>query len=223
MGEAAGLIVSVLFAGAIAIGIAFGFRRSRNTMMPPVPRVRIADIHGGQVVRVVGVVRAAPDVPLLASPLDAEASCVAYEVRFNAIERDGWVVLERAEVPFVLDDGTGTALVEATGAVVIYTDRVSDFRAYTRAGKEQLRSRHPDIVTSDVNARWLELVIQVGGWIAVQGVAERIIDVDQAATGYREQHPTKVRFVSRPDQPLYVNDRYAATGSGPPAHLVRES
>jgi hypothetical protein len=215
-------IVFFLVSGGIAAAIGVALRgKSRDTLMPRARKVRIRDVQGGELVRIVGFVRTSPNIAPLVAPLTAR-ECVAFHVRFHAVEQLRWAHVDYQVVPFTLDDGTGTSVIDPANAEIRWSDQVPEVNAYPADAVERLRARHPGVITASEPARFMEQAIDVGAWIAVQGVTELMPDVSQAALGYREAQPTKIRFVARPGQPLYLNLRHAATGTRPSTNLVRK-
>ena len=178
--------------------------------------VDIAELREGRTGRVVGKVG---DGETLQAPF-TQRSCVFYEATVEEFRSSGktgsWrqVVREARGVPFVLDDGTGRAIIDPNGARVDV-----DIDMTTRSGtfddatpvEEQFLTRHGMRSTGwllNKSLRYREGVIEVGETIAVvgQGVREPDPDAVGKVGGYRSGPPTRLRLGGSARHPILLSD-----------------
>jgi hypothetical protein len=179
-------------------------------------RVDIGELREGRTGRVVGKVG---DGETLQAPF-TQRSCVFYEATVEEFRSSGktgsWrqVVREARGVPFVLDDGTGRAIIDPNGARVDV-----DIDMTTRSGtfddatpvEEQFLTRHGMRSTGwllNKSLRYREGVIEVGETIAVMGQGVREPDPDAVGKvgGYRSGPPTRLRLGGSPRHPILLSD-----------------
>lgn len=179
-------------------------------------RVDIADLDEGRTGRVVGRVG---EGQTLQAPFTGR-SCVFYEATVEELRSSGksssWrqVVREAVGVPFVIDDGTGRAVIDPNGARVAV-----DLDMTTRSGtfddatpvEEQFLTRHGLRSTGWVfnkSLRYREGVIEVGETIAVMGQGVREPDPDAVGKvgGYRSGPPTRLRLGGSSRHPILLSD-----------------
>lgn len=180
------------------------------------PRVDIAELDEGRTGRLVGTVG---DGATVQAPLTGR-SCVFFEATVEEYRSSGktgsWrqVAREVGGMPFVLDDGTGRAIVDPTGARVAV-----DLDMTTRSGtfddptpvEEQFLQRHGLRATGWVfnrSLRYREGVIEVGETIAVMGQGVREPDPDAVGKvgGYRVGPPTRLRLGGSARHPILLSD-----------------
>jgi len=179
-------------------------------------RVDIAELGEGRTGRLVGAVG---DGPTLQAPLTGR-SCVFYEATVEEFRSSGksgsWrqVAREVDGVTFVIDDGTGRAIIDPTGARVAV-----DIDMTTRSGtfddatpvEEQFLIRHGLRASGwmfNRTLRYREGVIEIGETIAVMGQGVR--EPDPAAVGkvggYRTGPPTRLRLGGSARHPILLSD-----------------
>jgi hypothetical protein len=124
------------------------------------------------------------------------------------------VAREVKGIPFVLDDGSGRAIVDPSGARVAV-----DIDMTTRSGtfddatpvEEEFLSRHGLRSTGWVfnkSLRYREGVIEIGETIAVMGQGVREPDPDAVGKvgGYRTGPPTRLRLGGSARHPILLSD-----------------
>jgi hypothetical protein len=148
---------------------------------------------------------------VLTAPLTGRA-CVYYIAAIDEYDGNAWRkrVTECRAVAFVIEDGTGRAIVEPTSA------RVALVAAHTRksdaptAREEALLARHNPARLSVPGPRQLrvaEAVIAIGEQVAVLGSGIREPDPGGvAASAYRGLPPTRLRLTSSARHPLMISD-----------------
>ena len=169
------------------------------------PVVRIADVRDGQFVRIAG--RIVDGEPLTA-PITAR-TCVCFDAGvFGHAQLDrrrdvigepmfAWQTLTRRlhGRPFVVDDGSGTALVDPRGAVVqLRLDvRTDSLTGYPEADAElaALRGQHDKI-------EWGEGVLQVGE--DVVALARAMVGRADDPALYRASSDARVHLAGAPER-----------------------
>ncbi len=175
------------------------------------------DTHG----RVIGQARALGEQ--LQGPLTGRP-CVYYIAMVEEQRSTGrsthWrtVAQETRGVPFILEDGTGRAIVDPNGAQVAL-----DFDGNSKSGtfnnadpvQEQFLARHGQKSEGWVfnkTLRYREAMIEIGETIAVLGSGTREPDPNAAPeAAYRGAPPTRLRLTSSPRFPLIISDDPATT------------
>jgi hypothetical protein len=184
--------------------------------MRSAPLVDIAELREGLTGRLVGRVG---EGETLQAPFTGR-SCVFYEATVEEYRSSGksgsWrqVIREVSGVSFVLDDGTGRAIVDPGGARVDV-----DIDMTTRSGtfddatpiEEQFLTRHGLRSTGWVmnkSLRYREGVIEIGETIAVMGQGVREPDPDAVGRvgGYRSGPPTRLRLGGSSRHPILLSD-----------------
>jgi hypothetical protein len=184
--------------------------------MRSAPLVDIAELREGRTGRLVGRVG---EGETLQAPFTGR-SCVFYEATVEEYRSSGktgsWrqVIREARGVSFVLDDGTGRAIVDPGGARVDV-----DIDMTTRSGtfddatpiEEQFLTRHGLRSTGWVmnkSLRYREGVIEIGETIAVMGQGVREPDPDAVGRvgGYRSGPPTRLRLGGSSRHPILLSD-----------------
>lgn len=212
------LVVLAVVAGVaiVAASLVWNEKARIRRELRGAPRVDIADLREGRTGRVVGRVG---EGETLQAPFTGR-SCVFYEATVEEYRSSGktgsWrqVVREAVGVPFVLDDGTGRAIVDPRGARVAV-----DLDMTTRSGtfddatpvEEQFLSRHGLRSTGWVfnkSFRYREGVIEIGETIAVMGQGVREPDPDAVGKvgGYRSGPPTRLRLGGSARHPILLSD-----------------
>ncbi|MBZ0237593.1 MAG: E3 ubiquitin ligase family protein [Deltaproteobacteria bacterium] len=212
------LVVLAVVAGVaiVAASLVWNEKARIRRELRGAPRVDIADLREGRTGRVVGRVG---EGETLQAPFTGR-SCVFYEATVEEYRSSGktgsWrqVVREAVGVPFVLDDGTGRAIVDPRGARVAV-----DIDMTTRSGtfddatpvEEQFLTRHGLRSTGWVfnkSFRYREGVIEIGETIAVMGQGVREPDPDAVGKvgGYRSGPPTRLRLGGSARHPILLSD-----------------
>jgi hypothetical protein len=212
------LVVLAVVAGVAIVAASFMWNEKARIRreLRGASRVDIGDLREGRTGRVVGVVG---DGETLQAPFTGR-SCVFYEASVEEYRSSGktgsWrqVVREARGVPFVLDDGTGRAIVDPSGARVAV-----DLDMTTRSGtfddatpvEEEFLTRHGLRSTGWVfnkSLRYREGVIEVGETIAVMGQGVREPDPDAVGKvgGYRSGPPTRLRLGGSARHPILLSD-----------------
>ena len=212
------LIVVALVAGVaiVAASLVWNEKALIRRELRSASRVDIAELREGRTGRIVGKVG---DGETLQAPFTGR-SCVFYEATVEEYRSSGktgsWrqVVREARGVPFVLDDGTGRAIVDPGGARIDV-----DIDMTTRSGtfddatpiEEQFLTRHGLRATGWVfnkSLRYREGVIEVGETIAVMGQGVREPDPDAVGKvgGYRSGPPTRLRLGGSSRHPILLSD-----------------
>jgi hypothetical protein len=214
------LLVGVMAALVIGVGaVAMYFREGARIRraLRAAPRRKIAEAAEGAVVRIDG--QAIAHGETLIAPLTGR-TCVFYEALIEEFVSQGksgnWRVRVREVrgVPFVVDDGTGRAIVDPRIARVDVkidaTTRSGTFDAPTPI-EEAFLHRHGmsgQGMIFNKRLRYREGAIEVGEPVAVMGNPVREPDTDAAARarGYREGPPERLRLGGSPDHPILISD-----------------
>lgn len=191
-------------------------RRLRDMRARP-----IAELGDGQLGKVVGRARAINDT--LAAPLTGRR-CVYYvatvEERRSSGKSSYWkrIIYETHCVPFMLEDGSGRALVDATAAQLAV-----DFDGSSASGtfddpnetERAFLARHHESGEGwffNRTLRYREAVIAEGETISVLGSGTREPDPDAPPTAaYRGDAPTRLRLTSSHRYPLVISDDRSTT------------
>lgn len=212
------LVVLAVAAGVAIVAASFMWNEKARIRreLRGASRVDIGELREGRTGRVVGKVG---DGETLQAPFTGR-SCVFYEASVEEYRTRGksgsWrqVVREARGVPFVLDDGTGRAIVDPSGARVAV-----DLDMTTRSGtfddatpvEEEFLTRHGLRSTGWVfnkSLRYREGVIEIGETIAVMGQGVREPDPDAVGKvgGYRSGPPTRLRLGGSARHPILLSD-----------------
>ncbi len=175
------------------------------------------DTHG----RVIGQARALGEE--LKGPLTGRR-CVYYIALVEEQRSTGrssyWrtIASETRGVPFMLEDGTGRAIVDPNGAqVALDFDGNSKSGTFNQADpvQEQFLAKHGQKSEGWVfnkTLRYREAMIEVGETIAVLGSGTREPDPNAAPeAAYRGAPPTRLRLTSSSKFPLIISDDPATT------------
>jgi hypothetical protein len=214
------VVIGVAVVG-LPLGLVWRFGAARRILrlLRASPLVSIRDAREGVPNRISG--RALPWGQTLEAPLTGRP-CLYYEATIDQLVRGQrgagrWVRIahEVMGAPFLVEDGTGRAVVDPTGATVaLHVD------ASVRAG---IPDRSNPRVRAFVDRYYLERederhltelryregVIEVGEKVTALGAGVREPDPDGAgeASGYREAGPTRLRVAGSARLPLYLTDR----------------
>ena len=180
------------------------------------PTKRIQDLRDDELGKVVGRARGVGTT--LASPLFGRR-CVYFVAIVEEHRSSGkssyWktIIRETRGVPFMLEDSSGRALVDASNARIAI-----DFDAKSQSGtfddpnemENAFLARHCEKGQGWVfnrALRYREAVIEEGETIAVLGAGTREPDPDAAPTeAYRGDAPTRLRLTSSRKYPLVISD-----------------
>lgn len=179
-------------------------------------RVPIAEVREGEVVRVTGRVRGVSE--LLRAPLSGRP-CVFFEVTVEEYRSSGksgrWVRIlrEQEAMDFLVEDGTGKALVRADGMrVLAQRDHEQSSGTFNDATPEleAFLARHGEKSTGWIfnrRLRYREGIFEPGETVTVLGEAhwEQDPDPETAGTGYRDV-PKRLVLRPRPQGPVIASD-----------------
>jgi hypothetical protein len=158
-------------------------RRVRREMAE-LPRTRLADAKHWQVVRVVGNLR------LVSPPLRAPSSgreCAAFREQRRGLSKTWWWINEVQARDFIIDDGSGRALVRIGRAIVL------------AAANEVIAER-------GWRGTLVEAIIEDGATVAVVGLIRKDTNLAEATAPYRDVQATPLYFAATGDVPLLVCD-----------------
>jgi hypothetical protein len=185
------------------------------------PTKRINELADDELGKVVGRARRIDDG--LVGPLTGRP-CVYFiavvEERRSTGKSSYWkqIIRESRGVPFMLEDDSGRALVDATAARIML-----DFDGRSSSGsfddpsetERAFLSRHGEKGQGWIfnrTLRYREAVIADGETIAVLGAGTREPDPDaMPSDAYRAELPTRLRLTSSKKYPLVISDETAAT------------
>jgi hypothetical protein len=215
------LILFGIGAGAVVLFRYFSEERRVKRRIRKTPAFALGDLLEAQEARVIG--QAVVLHEHLVGPLSGRA-CVAYTAKVEQnLSGDGngfWqtLVIETRIVPFVLEDGTGRAIVDggAAARVALGFDSNStssasdDPTAVERAFLERHGARDEGWVFTK-RLRYREAIIAIGETISVLGSGTREPDPQAAPADYRGGQPTLIRLTSSPRYPLVISDDPSTT------------
>lgn len=191
-------------------------RQLRNMAAKP-----IGQLHDDELGKVVGRARALEAV--LTAPLTGR-SCVYFIATVEEHRSTGkthyWktIIKETRGVPFVLEDASGRAIVDATAARIAI-----DFDGRSQSGtfddpteaERVFLARHGEKGQGWIfnrRLRYREAVIAEGETVAVLGAGTREPDPDAPPSeAYRGDAPTRLRLTSSPRYPLVISDDASLT------------
>lgn len=152
---------------------------------------------------IVGTVRARR---VLFSPGRGTA-CVAYRFR-DSMGHD-----EHREVPFVVEDDTGAAMIDPSRAVLLVLAFEGEGLHRSIVGAGYLRNHGRP-------GSYHEQCIEIGQRIYVLGTCTRELDMKAAGQLYRDRASSRLRFADRRDMPLLLTDRLASQDQALPLQRV---
>ena len=180
------------------------------------PTKRIQELRDDELAKVVGRARALSET--LEAPLTGRR-CVYFIATVEEHRSSGkssyWktIIRETRGVPFMLEDASGRALIDATGARIAI-----DFDGKSQSGtfddptpiEQAFLARHGQKGEGWVfnkSLRYREAVIEEGETISVLGSGTREPDPDSPPTeAYRGDAPTRLRLTSSRKYPLVISD-----------------
>jgi hypothetical protein len=180
------------------------------------PRIPLRELPESTRARVVGAARTLEG--MLEAPLTGRA-CLYYVITVEQHHSTGrssyWKTIIREErgVTFLLDDGTGRAIVDPSAAkVALDVDGRGDSGTFDEPNERETAflQRHGTSGQGWVfnkRLRYREAVIEVGETVAIVG--EGVREPDPAAApeaAYRGDQPTRVRMTSSARFPLLISD-----------------
>lgn len=212
-------IFVLVFGGvAVFVTLAWYFSESQKIKreLKSAPRMSLRELPESTRARVVGA--AQPLAQTLEAPLTGRA-CMYYVVTVEQHHSTGrssyWkqIIKEEAGVPFVLDDGTGRAIVDPRSArVALDVDGKGDSGTFDEpsAREAAFLQRHGTTGQGWIfnkRLRYREAIIEVGEQVAILGEGVREPDPDAPpASAYRGDQPTRVRMTSSARYPLLISD-----------------
>lgn len=221
LGSNAWIAILLVFGVIMLVGWYFGqgqrLKRQLRAAKPWLLRELPEDTHG----KVVGRARVLRET--LAGPLTGRP-CVYYIATVEQQRSTGrstyWktIITESRGVPFVLEDGTGRAIVDPSGAQMAL-----DFDGNSKSGtfndadpnQEAFLQRHGQSSEGWVfnkSLRYREAMIEVGETISVLGSGVREPDPEASPAGeYRGAPATRLRLTSSARFPLIVSDDPSTT------------
>ena len=210
---AAGIIFAALGAieGARRV---FGAEARRWRWVRAIPITTVDSLVEGQVARVKGTV-VDTDAVMLEGPMTGRP-CVVYSVTMSGglptagkTHRDAtrFRVAEQSAQPIVVRDATGSVIVDLGSA------RLSLSRHRKRSSRRDDLSRLRTFAARNgqvgvQQASWREEILLPGDEIVVAGLVARELrpDAEAAERIYREELPTRLRFVGSAAHPLMLSD-----------------
>lgn len=172
-----GTLVLCFLAAILVVGLLAWYfsKEERLKRRLKATRVRlIADLHPGEPARVIGTARL--QGAALTAPVSGR-TCVYYSAEVRAKRGKHWrtIIREARGLPFLVDDGSGLALVDPQRAEVVL-DRDANTRSGTfddpDAAQQRLLARHGESgqgLLFNRSLRYHEAVIEVGERVAVLG------------------------------------------------------
>ena len=207
-----GLVVIGLFAVVAGIAWYFGKRQALLRRLKDMKAWSISELPEDTLGKVVGTAR--PAVTTLMAPFSQRA-CVFYEV--SVVQDHGksqsTIIHEHQGVPFFLEDETGRALVDPSGAEVVleqdYSTSSGTLDDATPIEEDFLRrhGKEPKGWVFNKSLSYRESIIGVGEKVAVLGSGVREPDPDAAPSpDYRAALPTRLRLMGGRDHKLVISD-----------------
>lgn len=202
-----------------------GWRAAFIDRLRAAPRVAIRDFPDGRVAKIVGTVResaAAVQAPV------SRRRCVYYFVEVEEDQSDddslgGWrtIVTEQAGCDFLVDDGTGTALVLIAGAQGSLIEDVhlrSGFLDAPTPEMQALLARHDKSTHGWIlpkRLRYREGILELGETAAVCGHGMLEPDPNPATAGAYRERAMRPVLRSTPDNPVLLSDNVSSFGPVP--------
>jgi hypothetical protein len=198
------VLVATSAGAAVLYALFTSHERIRRTLRSS-PAKPIGEVADDERAKVVGRVHAVGE--LLEAPITGRR-CVAYTASVVGQERGGAAVRETKAIPFVLEDGSGRALVDPTDARIAIeggpTARTGVLDDLT-PGAAELLYRHKQRPLRALLFR--EAIVADGESIAVLGSGTREPDPDAPpSAAYRGDAPTRLRLTSSRKYPLVISD-----------------
>jgi len=206
----------VLIAGMFLVAWYFSPAARLKRELKATPRMPLRELPESTRARVVG--GAHPIDGTLEAPLTGRP-CLYYVVTVEQHHSTGrssyWkqIIKEERGLTFLLDDGTGKAIVDPSAAkVALDVDGKGDSGTFDEpnARESAFLQRHGTNGQGWVfnkRLRYREAVIEVGETVAIVGEGVREPDPNAAPeAAYRGDQPTRVRMTSSPRYPLLISD-----------------
>lgn len=211
----------VLFAIALGVLSAWGYyknaTRRLKKQLREAPRRAIGSLDEGEPGRIIGEARVHEQ--RLLAPLSGR-ECVYYIAKVQEDDGDGgWRerLEEEDSTLFVIDDGSGRAIVDPHGAELAITfDYVRTTGTFTPPDDLQQRFlerwhyRDRGLIFRK-QLRFREAIIEVGEKVAVLGAGLRELDPTRPPAGYRDSQPTLLRIARTGDRLVIISDDPSTT------------
>jgi hypothetical protein len=212
----------IVIAVIVVIGVGIYASGATKRKLRKAKAYAIAELPESVAGRVIGQAQVLGET--LTGPLTGR-TCVYYIAKVEQRRSNGrstyWraIITEQRGVPFMLVDATGRAIIDPGSAeLALDFDNRSTSGTFDDATsiEEAFLARHGQKSQGWVfnkGLRYREAVIEIGETIAVLGSGVREPDPDavQAAAGYREGPPTRLRLTSSPKFPLIISDDPSTT------------
>lgn len=213
------LVLGGIVAAIVVCALAVTPKGARiKRLLRDTPRFAIAELPEDTPGRAVGAARPV-GAPVIA-PLTGRP-CIYYVATVEELHGKQWkeTIREERGVPFVLDDGSGHALVDPTGAEValdIDSKGASGTLDDPSPTEQAFLARHGRVGQGKLfnhSVKYREAIIAIGETVAVLGCAVREPDpgVPPTGEGYREGPATRVRLTSAEKFPLRISDAATTT------------
>lgn len=202
---------------AVALGASYyrddRVRKRRLRAAHPWP---IAELPEDTLGRVIGRAKLLEET--LTAPLTGR-ECVYYNVRVSEGEQPGTTVIDdHRGVPFVLEDSTGRAIVDPTGAETVVVCDSTTTSGVLNPPDERLSTylatfgQRPTGFMFNRALRYEESIIEIGELVSVLGAGIREPDPEAPPTSaYRGGQPTRLRLTSSARYPLLISDDPSTT------------
>jgi hypothetical protein len=181
------------------------------------PRRTLAELPEGTPARIVGKADVLEDT--LEAPLTGRR-CLYYTAIVEVSDGPDWreIVREDRAVMFIIDDGSGRAVVDPRESkVALDFDEESASGTFDKPNEREqaFLDEHKTSSTHGAfnrNLRYREATIGIGDTIAIFGAAMREPDpTGQPEAAYRGDAPTKLRMTSSRKYPMMISDSAEAT------------
>jgi E3 Ubiquitin ligase len=209
-------LIILLVGGFLALAWYFSPARRIKRELRATRRVALRELPESTRARVVGAARIIEGS--LEAPLTGRA-CLYYVVTVEQHHSNGrssyWknIIREERGVSFLLDDGTGRAIVDPNAAkVALDVDGRGNSGTFDEPDEREAAflARHGTSGQGWVfnkRLRYREAVIEVGETVAIVGEGVREPDPHAAPeAAYRGEQPTRVRMTSSARFPLLISD-----------------
>lgn len=187
-------------------------RRRRLRAALPWP---VAELPEGVIGRVTGQARTLDGT--LIAPLSGRR-CLAYEITLHENTHNSHRALAREArgIPFVLEDGSGHAVIDPAGAEYALDMDHTAAGGTTTTIRPELAAMFerlglPATLGTRSKIALCEGVIEAGERVSVLGIATREPDPTAAPTGYRDDAPTRLRLAGSRRYPLVISDHPSTT------------
>lgn len=203
-----GIIPGTAMAGFVIAWVVSHHKRRWQRRMKLLPTSTIRDAVDGEI-KLVGRVRLGK-APLLA-PF-SKRPCAAFRVRVIGTEKHDRLYFDDSQhQDFILDDGTGTAVINPIACLVLLEDAKWQSGMFTRP---------PDEVTEYLRSRgiatkgWVfrrarscyEGVLEEGELVVVYGWARRVVDCDPSKVADYREVPTRIEVGAGEGKAMVVSD-----------------